>query len=226
MHALLALFLALCALEYLFWLSPMRGRFDAMTDRMGRWFLVLPFHYWLRLALLCAVMLLWPVDLPPVFTQQGWGVSLGLGVLLCLLSYMAALRLWGVRPGPLKRKVSGWLLGGARSWGHLAYITAYPAFVEELLFRWYIPALLWPVAGWWTLLAAPVLNLVWHLPVWYDMVRRQGAGMGALAGVAVAPTVLAVLLTVIWGLSGNIAGAVLAHAFGDWLGSVWQRKEA
>lgn len=213
-------------LEYLFWLSSWRNWFDIITDRMGRWFLLFPFHYWLRLAALGVVMLVWPADLAPVFSGEGWPISLGLGILLCGVSYLAALKLWGVCPGPLRRKMAGWLRGGRRSWGHLAYVAAYPAFVEELLFRWYIPALLWPVAGWWTLLAAPVLNLIWHLPVWYDMLRRQGAGIGALAGVAAAPAALAVLLTCVWAVSGNIAGAVLAHAFGDWLGTVWQRNEA
>jgi membrane protease YdiL (CAAX protease family) len=98
--------------------------------------------------------------------------------------------------------------------------------VEELLFRWFFPALLWPMLGYGVLLAAPAINLIWHLPVWWDYAghqqsERKGA---ALAAVALPATGFALALTVLAVLTHNLAGVVLAHAFGDWAGSVVRHR--
>ena len=46
---------------------------------------------------------------------------------------------------------------------------------EELLFRGFFVAALWPSLGWWALLAAPLLSMLWHLAVWVGLVRRQAS---------------------------------------------------
>lgn len=69
-------------------------------------------------------------------------------------------------------------------------------------------------------LRAQAVNLLWHIPVWFAYTAGQPRRGAALASTALPATVFAFALTLVAAGTQNLAGAVLAHAFGDWLGSV------
>lgn len=227
--AAVVLFVLLFALEWLFWLSPLKPAVHRLTQLMGSWFYVAPPHYIARLLVFLAVLWIWKPDLWPIFAGgSNWYYSLVQGLVLMLLTYMFAAKI-----GLLDRHTFWWR---AQTWyqedpvplaRHTCYLVVYPGFVEELLFRWFFVASLWPSLGWWTLVVSPMLNIAWHLPVWIDMVRSQGAGtekwQAALVGMVVPATAFAVLLTISAATTHNLAGAVMAHAFGDWCGVVQRR---
>jgi len=219
-------FAFLLILEWLFWLSPLKPVIERLTRRMGPWFYIVPPHYITRLAVLCAVLWLSDLDLWPVFAGgASWCYSLGLGILFILLSY-AAVRV----PHPaFWQTVRFWYQEDSLSFVlNVVYLVVYPGFVEELLFRWFFTAALWPMFGWWTLVVSPLLNILWHLPVWIDLTRAQtprGENRQAmLVGMAGPATTFAIALTAIAMVTHNLIGPVLVHAFGDWCGLVLQRS--
>lgn len=221
MRAALILFILLTALEWLFWLSPARTRINQLMKRLGDWYMLVPYHYLLRLVLLGGVLLWDRPELWPLFAAGwNWLWSFGLGLVLVGLTYRQLVQMSGVSLHAFVRHASAYHRSGAGSWLHAAYVLAYPAFVEELIWRWFFVAALWPVIGWWTVLVGPLLNLIWHLPVWVSQFGPSAEGRKTLLIVAFHATLFAMLLTVVAGLTQNLAGAILAHAFGDWAGTV------
>lgn len=229
LEAVAVLFVLLLALEWLFWLSPLKSSVQHLSNKLGRWFYVFPPHYLARLMALFVVLAVWRPALWPAFSGGvNWFYSCVVGLALVMLTYLI-----GQQTGLVHQQT---FVQGVRTWyrqdpaafvGYLCYLVIYPGLVEELLFRWFFVAALWPELGWWTLGVAPALNIGWHLPVWIDMVRGQGADkqrframMAAIAGPA---TVFALLLTVAGAAVHNLAGVVLAHAFADWAGEVQRR---
>lgn len=224
MYAAAVLLAVLVLLEYLFWLSPLAPWFGRATTRLGDWYYLLPYHYLLRVGALGGVVLWLRPALWPTFAGGApWLYSLLWGLMLAAVTWALGLALGQITRQTFAQKARTWRREeGWRFWVHAAYLAVYPGFVEEWLFRWFFLAALWPAMGWWAALAAPVLNLVWHLPVWWDFAAGAPAGQrgGRLFSVAFPAGVFALLLTLVAALTHNLAGPVLAHAFGDWVGGV------
>lgn len=203
--AALTLFVALCALEWLFWLSP-------LTPRIQRAFR--GFHYYgLRLVALSAVLFLWRPSWHPFAGH--WAPALLTGFLLCLLVAAIMVRQMG---GGLGANLAAWWQEDRRSFlRESIYILLGPALVEELLWRWFFVAAATGLAGWHALWAVPLLNLLWHLPVWWRYAEGNREALWAMAAPA---TVLAFLLTAMTYNAPNLAGVIAAHWLGDWLGQI------
>jgi membrane protease YdiL (CAAX protease family) len=222
--AVLILFLMLLALEWLFWLSPLAPRLERLTGALGDWYYLLPYHYLLRLAALAGVIwALHPALWPAFAGGANWLYSAMWGLLLAAVTWTLGLAMGQTDRATFARKASAWRReGGWRFWVHAAYLVICPGFVEELLFRWFFLAALWPVAGWWAALLAPLLNLGWHLPVWVDYAThgQQTRRAAAVLAMAVPAAIFALLLTFLSALTHNLLGPALAHGFGDWVGGV------
>lgn len=209
--AAVVLFVVLLGLEWLFWLSPLTARFEAWTQRLYPW---VPYHYLVRVLVLVLALWLWGV--PPWAPFAGsWWKSLSMGLLL-----------GGVGFGVVWLQTGGRLLASLRAWrrsdpggflGQTVYLLVGPALVEELLWRWFFMAALGNVAGYWVMLWAPLLNIVWHLPVWW---RMSGGNRMAFMQMALPGVFLTFFLSFIYLNTTNIAGAVLAHWLADWFGQV------
>lgn len=220
------LFALLLVLEWLFWLSPLKSVIQRLTQRMGLWFYIIPPHYIIRVSVLCAVLWLSDLELWPIFAGGvSWVYSLVLGVLLIFPSFFAVRdphqTFW--------QKVYDWYSEDSLSFAQsVVYLIVYPGFVEELLFRWFFTASLWPTFGWWTLVVSPLLNVIWHLPVWIDLTRAQASSsknwQTMLVGLVGPATIFAITLTAVAIVTHNLIGPILAHAFGDWCGLVLQRS--
>lgn len=224
MIAVLVLFLVLVALEWLFWVSPLAPRFEKLTNALGDWYYLLPYHYLVRVAALIGVIYAFRPALWPSFAGGAhWAYSLLWGLVLGAISLVLGLRMGQTDRAAFVRKAGAWQRAeGWRFWVHMAYLYVYPGFVEELLFRWFFLAALWPVAGWWAVLLAPLLNLGWHMPVWFDYARHhQGMTVFSMAFPA---AIFALVLTLLSALTHNLAGPVLAHGFSDWVGGVTRYK--
>lgn len=225
MIAALVLVLLLTALEYLHWLSPLAPRFQRWENKLGNWYYLFPFHYITRLVLLGIVMYAFRPNMAwPLFAGgAAWGWSLLGGLVLLVIGMpVVLLRPMNLTVGAFFQKAGDWRRAtGWRFWVQTGYITAFPGFVEELLFRWVVPAALWPVIGWWVLVVGPFAMAVWHIPVWWVHFAGQRA---AFRITLMQTTIYSILLTLIAVSTGNIAGCVFAHAFGDWAGSAMRYK--
>lgn len=76
-------FWGVCALEYLFWLTPIKQVMDRLSPR-GTAFYIFPVHYWIRILIAFAVVL----GFKPTFHYPFGGLitlvySLLLGVVIC-----------------------------------------------------------------------------------------------------------------------------------------------
>lgn len=216
-------FLALMVLEWLFWLSPLKRTLERWFSRMGVWFYVFQPHYIIRVLVLCAIVRFWSsqLNLWPVFAGGRNGFrSFVLGVLLSALSLFSL----KVPHRVFWQKVRQWYQEDRRSFvGAILYLLVYPGFVEELLFRWFFTATLWPSFRWWTLVLVPALNMIWHLPIWGMFKGKQWQ---EIIRIVIPITTFVAALTAVAIITTNILGPLIAHAFGDWCSLVLQRNSS
>ena len=138
-----------------------------------------------------------------------------MGLLLGVAAFAAV---WFQTGGRLAANAWEWCRSDPRGFlGQTVYLLLGPALVEELLWRWFFMAALGSVAGWGVIICAPLLNLIWHLPVWWRMSRGN---WHLFAQMALPGVFMAFFLSWIYLNSTNIAGAVLAHWLADRLGQI------
>jgi len=209
---IVVLFGALWVLEYLFWLSPIKPFIDKLLFK-GTVFFVFPLHYWIRICLTSVIVFSFNPGLHNSFGNFAtWVHSLLLGLAIC----GGSLAGFNVRLSRLGAAVRS--SASTRFWIHSVYILVYPSLVEELLCRWLLVWMLLPQIGWWVVLIAPAINILWHLPVWVESVMiDRTVPWNRVWSMSMPAFVFAVLLTVGYVLTKNIIGVIVAHAFGDWV---------
>jgi len=213
-------FLLFLFLEWAFWRSPAKNFFERIEKASVWW--VQP-HYVLRMFVLCLVLLITRVNLWPVFTGGiSWLLSLGSGALLVWMSFLS----FRIPGGNFWQKVKLWYREDKPSFAKtIFYLLVYPAFMEELLYRWFFTGILWTQIGWWVIILGPVLNIAWHIPYWscaYTL-RTRDDWQAFSVKLLMPATSFAIALTIVAVTTHNLIGPVIAHAFGDWAGLVWQR---
>ena len=217
-------FVLFLILEWVFWLSPAKSFIKALIPNQAFWWWIQP-HYLFRLFVLGILLVFARVQLWLLFMGGlNWLSSLGLGVLLIILSFFS-LRL---SLGYFWQNVQQWY---GEDWFSftktIAYLFIYPGFVEELMMRWFFPAILWNDFGWWVIIVCPLLNIIWHLPYWIDSFELRGKRMwqGFALNTLLPVTTFAVVLTFVSVLTQNLIGSIFAHVFGDWAGLFLQRTQ-
>ncbi len=212
-------FVCLLVLEWLFWMSPLKHTSELLSNKMGAWFYVLQPHYIIRVLALCVIWVLWSshLELWSVFTGgRNWFYSFSLGIILSVLSSLK------VPHRTFWQEARHWYQEDRHSFARsILYLLVYPGLVEELLFRWFFTAILWARFGWWTVVIVPILNIIWHLPVWWDTFKGR-KWQDIFVGI-IPITTFAIALTAIAITTNNLIGPVIAHAFGDWCGLILQR---
>jgi len=215
--------LGLLFLEWLFWMSPLKGHFASLTRSLWSWhsigYYIFPYHYLARIAFLSLVLSVYRVELwTPL---MGGRLALSLGVGLAVSALLVLLSTKGSRRG-LKVLLRLHRKQDLPFWLDKVYLFVYPGLMEELIFRWVLLAVLWPLASWWSIAVMTVYNLIWHLPVWTHQFGPIFESRGRALILILPAAALSILLGCLAVITHNLLGAVLIHGVADWLGSIQQ----